>query len=473
MVGQVNILSKRGVMSPTISNNMPHLFAFIILALITLIMGVWVGRKQNNEGYNLYNRAMRKRTFAVSYAATFIGAGFFITGTAYAYQFGLGLVWFFLGLLFGVIIFGFFSRWLKEQTKDNKLYTLPDVFRWRLGKGAARTVTVVTLVLLLGDIAIQLISGGKLLASLGIMPYAYSILLTTGVIAVYLLVSGFRAVVLTDYLLTGAMIVLTAIITGYSGKYFAPVAEQLNIFSVPLSITIGFFVFGLFGPFAIATYYQRIFAADTPTTAQRGTWLSSAPILLTGAGLLIIGIAAKKLFPSIDPDLAFLRIIQTGGPTIALVGALVLWSALMDTVDTLVFAGSQILIRDLGGYALTKRNVRIGIIVLLGLGVALSFALPSVTKVALLFLGASMTVAPSAFFLWCMKRLRGEVVVISIITGLLSLLSYTFSKGITPQGVGVSFFSALFTLLLGQLIFSFNVIWKRRKMLSNKNPSLP
>ncbi len=119
---------------------MPHIFAFIFLALITLILGVWVGRNQNDEGYNLYNRAMKKRTFAVSYAATFIGAGFFITGTAYAYQFGMGLLWFFVGLIFGVIIFGFFSRWLKEQTQTLKLYTLPDVFRWRVGKKAARIV---------------------------------------------------------------------------------------------------------------------------------------------------------------------------------------------------------------------------------------------------------------------------------------------------------------------------------------------
>lgn len=431
---------------------MLQMSAFLLLAALTLVVGIRVGRNQDQDGYNLFNRRMRRRTFAVSYAATFIGAGFFITGTAYAYQYGLGLAWFFLGLIFGIFIFGLYSRWLKEKTKNLGLYTLPDVFRWRFGAGAALAVTAITLVLLTGDIAIQLISGAKLLEALGVMPYAYSILITVGVVAAYLLASGFRAVVLTDYLLTGAMIILTAILTGFSGKFFQPAIDQLNVFSVPMGTTIGFFLFGLFGPFAISTYYQRIFAADSPKTAQVGTWLSSVLILLPGAGLFIIGMAAKKLFPGIDPDLAFLKIIQTGGLGITLVGALVLWSALMDTVDTLVFAGSQILNRDLLGKELTKRNVRRGILLLLGVGVVVSFSLPSVTGVALLFLGASMAVAPSAFFLWFMKGLRGTAVVISLVSEIAGLAVYSLMKGITPQGVGVSFAAALLALLLSHTI---------------------
>jgi Na+/proline symporter len=428
--------------------------AFLLLAALTMVVGIAVGRNQDQDGYNLFNRRMRRRTFAVSYAATFIGAGFFITGTAYAYQYGLGLAWFFLGLIFGVLIFGLYSRWLKEKTKDLGFYTLPDVFRWRFGEGAARAVTMATLVLLTGDIAIQLIGGAKLLEALGIMPYASSIVITVGVVAIYLLASGFRAVVLTDYLLTGAMLVLTAVLAGFSGKFFQPAVGQLNVFSVPLGTTVGFFLFGLFGPFAISTYYQRIFAADSPKTAQMGTWLGSALIVLPGAGLFIIGMAAKRLFPSIDPDLAFLKIIQTGGRGIALVGGLVLWSALMDTVDTLVFAGSQILNRDLLRRELTKRNVRYGILLFLGVGVAVSFSLPSVTRVALLFLGASMAVAPSAFFLWFMKGLRGTAVVISLVSGIAGLVAYSFLKGITPQGVGVSFFAALLALLFSHTISS-------------------
>ncbi len=446
---------------------MNHILVFIALALITLILGVLVGRNQDQEGYNLFNRRMKKRTFMVSYAATFIGAGFFITGTAYAYQYGLGLLWFFLGLIFGVVIFGFYSKWLKEKTKHLNLYTLPDVFRWKLGDTAARVLTVITLVLLLGDISIQLIGGGKLLEALGVMPYAFSVLLTVVVVSVYLLVSGFRAVVLTDYLLTGAMVVLTVLLAGFVGRSFQPIAEQLDFFSVPLGTTIGFFLFGLFGPFAISTYYQRIFASDSPNTARVGTWLSSFLILLPGVCLFIIGMTARTLFPAIDPDLAFLNMIQTGGREIALMGALILWSALMDTLDTLVFTGSQILNRDLLKRDLTKRNVRIGVVLFLGLGVSISFLIPSVTRVALLFLGASMAVAPSAFFLWFLKGLRGRSVIVSMIFGIATLTVYSFLKGIIPQGVGVAFFCSLIGLLFSHGI-DVVVSWlKKQPLVSN------
>ncbi len=420
---------------------------FILIALVMLGIGWLAGRKQDDEGYNLYNRKLPTLGYLVSYAATFIGAGFFITGTAYAYRYGLGLVWFFLGMIFGIIIFGFFAHHLKEKTKDLGLHTLPDFFSWRFGVKAAKVLTFITLFLLAGDISIQLIGGGKLLQSLGVMDYSFSVAITVLVVAAYLIFSGFRAVIWTDYILMSAIIILTAVLAFFSGKYFQPTAEQLNLFTVPIGTTIGFFLFGLFGPFSISTYYQRVFAADSGETARKGTWLSSLAILLPGAGLFIIGMAAKNLFPNIDPDLAFLHVIQLGGQSIALVGALVLWAALMSTVDTLTFAGSQIFNKDLLDKPLSRKNVGVGIVILLGLGLIISFVLPSVTSVALMFLGSGMAIAPSAFFQWFMKNLKQYSVVASLISGIFMLFVYAIIKDISPNIVAVSFFTSTTVLL--------------------------
>jgi len=426
---------------------MPPIYLFVLAAFLMLVVGYFAGRKQGNEEYNLYGRKLPRLGYLVSYAATFIGAGFFITGTAYAYRYGLGLAWFFLGMIFGIIIFGFFAKYLKEKTKDLNLYTLPDYFKWRFGLKAAKVLTIITLLLLAGDISIQLIAGGKLLQLLGVISYSVSIAITVTIVAAYLIFSGFRAVVWTDYVLMGSIIILTAILAVFSGKYFQPSSEQLNLFSVPMGTTIGFFLFGLFGPFSISTYYQRVFAARDSETARKGTWLSSLAIILPGIGLFIIGIAAKTLFPSIDPDLAFLKIIQLGGKTIAIIGALILWSALMSTVDTLTFVGSQILNRDLLNRDLSRKNVGFGIIALLGLGVAIGYILPSVTGVALIFLGGGMVVAPSAFFQWFMKSLKQYSVVSSLIGGSVVLLVYSFLEGISPNNVAVAFIASTTILL--------------------------
>ena len=205
-----------------------------------------------------------------------------------------------------------------------------------------------------------------------------------------------------------------------------------------------------------------MFAAESGETARKGTWLSSLAIVLPGAGLFIIGMTAKQLFPALDPDLAFLRIIQLGGHTIALVGALVLWAALMSTVDTLTFAGSQILNKDLLGKPLSKRNVSFGIVILLGLGLVISSLLPSVTSVALIFLGGGMVIAPSAFFQWFMKSLKQYAVVASLVSGVVMLSLYVLMKGISPNLVAVSFFSS--TLVLLAVHFVGKLVSRQRKI---------
>lgn len=420
---------------------------FIFIALLILAVGYFAGRKQDDEGYNLYNRKLPILGYSVSYAATFIGAGFFITGTAYAYLYGIGFMWFFIGMVFGSIIFGYFAKHLRKQTKDLKLHTLPDFFKWRFGTIAAKTLTFIALLLLTGDIAIQLIGGGKLLESLGIMNYAFSVAITAFVVTAYLIFSGFRAVIWTDYVLMSAIVILTAVLAFFSGKYFKPSPEQLNFFSVPIGTTIGFFIFGLFQPFALSTYFQRIFATNSEKSAKIGTWLGSIVILLPGTFLFIIGMTAKNLFPDIDPDLAFLKIIQLGGQSIALIGALVLWAALMSTVDTLAFAGSQIFNKDLFEKPLIRSNVGLGIVVLLGFGLIISFIMPSITSIAMIFLGGSMAIAPSSFFQWFIKDLKQYSVVASLISGIIALFVYVFIVEISPNVVAVSFFTSTIILL--------------------------
>jgi len=435
---------------------------FILVAIIMLSVGWFAGRKQDDEGYNLYNRKLPILGYVVSYAATFIGAGFFITGTAYAYLYGLGLVWFFIGMTFGSIIFGFFAKHLREQTSGLMLHTLPDFFKWRFGSVAAKTLTIIALFLLAGDIAIQLIGGGKLLGSLGIMDYSFSVAITTTVVATYLIFSGFRAVIWTDYILMSAIVILTGVLAFFSGKYFQPTAEQLNVFSVPAGTTIGFFLFGLFEPFALSTYFQRVFSAKSEHAAKIGTWLGSLAILLPGFFLFIIGMAAKNLFPDIDPDLAFLKIIQLGGQSIALVGALVLWAALMSTVDTLTFAGSQIFNKDLLNKPLIRSNVGLGIVVLLGLGLIISFIMPSITSVAMIFLGGGMAIAPSAFFQWFMKSLKQCSVVASLVSGIVMLFAYVIARGgVNPNVVAVSFFTSTVVLLAVHFMGKFISYWRK------------
>ena len=429
------------------------LCAFLGIALLMLLAGYLAGRGQDDEGYNIYSRSLPSLGYIVSYAATFIGAGFFVTGTAYVYLYGLAFAWFFIGMVFGVAVFGCFAYWLRKNTADAGLYTLPDFYRWRFGASAARVLSLITLLLLAGDMSIQLIAGGKLLEVMGVMPYQFSILLTVAIVAIYLLWSGFRAVVWTDYLLLAAIIILTVFMSLVSLPEIRISAFNWSLNDMPAGFILGFFLFGLFGPFSIATYYQRVLAARSPEVARKSTWLSGALILLPGACLFLIGGAARSSFPGIDPDTTFLQVVRRGGLPLLLSGSVILWAALISTLDTLAFAGGQILNRELLGLPLSRRNVGRSILLLLAVALLISSCFPSITQIAMMFLGGGLIIAPSAFCQWFVKDLREKAAIASLLTGTAALFVWALSRGITPEIVLVSFLSSSLGLFAGQLCF--------------------
>lgn len=423
---------------------------FIVLILIMLVVGYLSGRKKNSEeDFQIYGRNLSKPAFIASYFATFIGAGFFLVGSAYSYQFGIGMLWYPVGLILGIITFGFYSAWLKKETKDKKYYNLPDFFSDVFSKSTGKIVAILVSILIAGDLSIQLISGGKILDILGIANYNVAVVITVVVIAIYLLSSGFRAVVWTDFVLAILIGVLTLIIS-YTSISSIPIIT-LDFDFVPIGTIIGFFLFGLLGPFSISTYYQRIFAAKDEQTAKHGTWMSGIFVFILVILLIIIGMASKSIFPSIDPDLALLSLLTYFGGLIFALGALVLWSALMSSADTLTFSGSQILTRDIFGRTINKENTRMSILALLVVGVLLSFLIPSIVSTSILFLGGGMIIAPIAFFNWFLK-FSHKTANTALILGLVALIATIIFMGISPTIIAIVFLVTGLTVVIGSVI---------------------
>jgi Na+/proline symporter len=424
------------------------LILFIAIIVLMLAIGYLAGRKQTSGGFLLYDRKLPKNGFIASYLATFIGAGFFITGTAYAYVYGIGFLWYLIGTIIGIFIFGFFSKWLKNYSNksQSKFFNLPDFFQDRFGKVAGKAIALLGFTLLAGDIAVQFIAGGKLIQSLGLASYIYSIIITIIVIGIYLWFSGFRAVIWTDYVLAVLIGIITFILSYVSYQQIA-VTGLTTFVKVPLMIIISFFLFGLFNPYGISTYYQRIFAAKDENTVKKGTWISGVILLIAISLILVIGLSARSLFPNIDPDLAFISLIFKFGGIILSLGAVLLWAALMSTADTMTFAASQILFRNVLNRELTIKNTRIGILVILLLGLLISIFLPSVVKVSILFLGGGMIIAPIVFFQW-FTRFSEKAVVLAIIISVLAIVIFTLIMGLTPVIVMVALTSTISVLFI-------------------------
>ena len=422
---------------------MLEIILFVALLLVMLIVGVLAGRRATNEGYQIYGGKLPSVGFIASYVATFVGAGFFVAGTAYAYQFGKAFIWYAIGMVIGITVFGFFSRWLKNYSKGKEFYNMPDFFKHRFGIVAGKVVALMLILLMAGDLAIQLISGGKILELLGIAPYNIAVVITITVVAIYLLSSGFRAVVWTDVVLAVLMGVLTLLISYISITNIPTI--NLNFEAVPIGTIIGFFLFGVFGPYTLSTYYQRIFAAKNAKTAMRGTWFGGLFIFILVALVIVIGIAARSIMPNIDPDIAFVSLLQHFGGLIMSVGALVLWSALMSTSDTLTFSGSQILSYNVFGVKMSKKAIRISVIAILLFGMIISFLVPSIIAVGMIFLGGGTIIAPIGFFQWFIK-FKQKAVVSALVAGTIALIAYVALVDLTPAVVAVTFVVSTVTL---------------------------
>lgn len=409
---------------------------FLVLLGIMLLIGACSGRSSDEEGYQIYNRALPRTGFIVSYVATFVGAGFFIMGTAYAYRFGNGMLWYAAGLVFGIGIFAFFSRWLKTWQQDKAVYNLPDFFHLRFGEIAGKLSALIAAILLTGDLSIQLISGGKILQMLEVSSYGISVSITVVVITCYLLAGGFRAVVWTDYVLATLICVITVLISGLSLQVPQDVPSVFD--NMPAGNIIGFFLFGIFGPFSISTYYQRVFASKDERTARIGTFISGAILLALLLLLVTIGWAAKRLLPDIDPDVAFVSLLNHFGGLAFTVGALALWAALLSTADTLAFAAGQILVQNILGKRLTRRMTQASIVLIMIFAAVISFLLPSIVSVGMLFLGGGMILAPIGFLQWFMK-LSQLTVVLALSAGVLSLAVYVALRPIGPTVIVLTF----------------------------------
>ncbi len=156
----------------------------------------------------------------------------------------------------------------------------------------------------------------------------------------------------------------------------------------------------------------------------------------------------KKLFPDIDPDTAFLKTIQRGGKALSIVGALVLWAALLSTIDTVTFAASQILNRDILNKPLKRRNMGFAIVSLMSIGLLISFIFPSVIDASILFLGGGMVIAPILFFHWFMPKLDSYSIISALSVGMVSLIVYVVFKGPNPTVVGIAFATTTLILLV-------------------------
>lgn len=322
---------------------------YLLLGLYILIvigLSYYYSDNSSAEAYLISNRDRNSFHILASKFAGAVGVSTFITYTGYAYRFGaIGVAALMLGILIGYNLFAFWAApKIKELSLAHKFYTQGDlVSHVTKDQQIGKFTNIVTVVIQFFWILLSLVGGAKVIDLFGILPYAPALLLTATVILVYILLSGLKAVIITDVIQTFIILILLALLVYHllhQNTY--EFSELLNI-EPPERLkggsVIGLLLYGALSVFGLADRYQLCYAAKDINTAKRGMSLAVIPIIIIGGLLLFVGLSTLAQDSSLNHDDAFIYAMQhLITPEYTPILLVLFFAGLMSSADTNIFA---------------------------------------------------------------------------------------------------------------------------------------
>lgn len=290
-----------------------------------------------------------------------------LTGAGFAA--GLSSFWVVAGEVLGVAV-----SWLviiprfKKEVMTYESLTMLDYFEDKLkdNKHILRFIfTAVLLVMVTAYIAAQITATGKAFHGFYGIDIHLAQVIGVAVILCYVILGGFRAVAISDFvqgilMALGLVIVPLAAIYQIGGlgafwdhlatnhpKLLNPFPEGANNWIILLA------VLGLAGPglgfLGSPQVYQRIIALKPGSNLRRAGWVAIVYTLITDSGAVLCGMAGRYWFESLtDVETVFPDLVQTLFPAFMVgIFVAVILSAIMSTADSLLILASTTLVRDL------------------------------------------------------------------------------------------------------------------------------
>ena len=274
-------------------------------ALAMIAVSIERNRDRGLGQFLVAGRSVSTLAGAVSVASTWIWAPALFLAAQKAYQQGVaGLMWFTVPNVGCLVLFAFLARRVRRLFPDG--FTLPQYVAQRCDRRTHVVYLFSFLSLQVCSLAVQLIAGASLLATLGSLPYGVGVVLLALTFTSYSLLEGLRASIRTDLLqmmiIAGGLLVivppaivqgggtaaLSAGLAGASGKFGNPF-DPWVAYSFGITVTIGL----LSGPVGDQQHWQRAFAFRPGSEFKGYLWAAAifavVPLTLGLLGFLAAG----------------------------------------------------------------------------------------------------------------------------------------------------------------------------------------
>ncbi|MCH9006079.1 MAG: sodium/proline symporter [Proteobacteria bacterium] len=345
------------------------IIVLIVYLGILVALALWSRRETHTlSGYYLAGKKLPYWVVAFSTNATGESGWLLLGLSGMGYAVGVQAYWVVVGEILGIAAsWWIVARRIKKYGDETDSITVPDVLvakfedKWNLIRGVA---VVIILVMVTAYVTAQMVASGKTLSSFLGMEYATGVIVGSIFIIGYTFVGGYKAVSYTDVvqgvlMLLGLIAVPAAAIFASGG--WAEVQSNLTLqdpalvdmFAMsdsgkPVLIAIASFVaIGL--PFlGVPQLLIRFMSARDDVEIKKARIVSMSVMLIFTAGAVTAGVAGRALFPGLEDAETIFPVLSNNLFPEIISGMLlvVVLSAIMSTVDSLLLLASSAVVRD-------------------------------------------------------------------------------------------------------------------------------
>jgi SSS family solute:Na+ symporter len=437
----------------------------VFLAAMVAI-GIWGMRKTKNvQDFFLGGRSIGPWFSAFAYGTTYFSAVLFI---GYAGKQGWGFGWNALWIALGNCLVGGLLAWVvlgartRRMSKNLEAMTMPEFLQERYGAKWMKAFAAVLIFVFLLPYSASVFKGlGHLFEAVFKIPYDLALLLMIGITGIYLVLGGYFAVTLTDFIqgivmlvgcaamlvvLTGKAGGLSTILSDLGGRYAAHIPAGKR----PSAMTIASLVFMTsFGAWGLPQMIQKFYSVKSEKVIPRAALVTALFALVIGFTAYYSGALTHMFFTpeslpkangavNVDSIIPSLLVANLPEFLMAVILLLVL-SASMSTLSSLVLVSSSAIAIDLvkgyGPKAVGKDRSLLLMRVLSAVFVAASYLIaryPFGVIVTLMSLSwgsvAGAFMAPYLYSLYWRRTTRAGVWA-GMLTGLATMVGLFLWKG--------------------------------------------
>jgi sodium/proline symporter len=336
---------------------------------ILVALALWSRRETKTlSGFFLAGKKLPYWVVAFSTNATGESGWLLLGLTGMGFSVGAQAYWVVVGEVIGIALsWTLISTRLKRLSDETDSITLPDVIsaRFKDDKHILRSIAVVIiLTMVCAYVTAQMVASGKALSSFIDIDYTTAVIVGAVIIIAYTFVGGYKAVAYTDVvqgvlMLAGLIIVPAVAISAAGGwqsvtdKLAAQDPALLSMWDITGSgipgwiALVSFMAIGL--PFlGVPQLMVRFMSAKDENELKKARILSIIVILLFDVGAVTAGMAGRALFPGLEDAETIFPVLSSElfPPLITGVMMVIVLSAIMSTVDSLLLLASSAVVRD-------------------------------------------------------------------------------------------------------------------------------